>query len=83
MSKNQKSLQTLKNLLGEELYQLTMETFAGQKIMFPKDPNFDKKPDRNKQIISEYYSGVKVPELMGKYNLSDAQIYRIIERVSL
>ena len=82
MSKNQKCLQTLKNIIGEELYQLTLETFAGQKLLFPKDPDFDKKADRNKQIVSEYYSGVRVPELMERYNLSDAQIYRIIERVS-
>lgn len=80
-SKNQKSLEVLKNMLGDDLFEQAMVTFAGKRLIFPKCPDFAEKAERNKQIISEYQSGDRVPVLMKRYDLSEAQIYRIIGKV--
>ena len=81
-SKNRKSLEVLKNLLGEDLFQVTMETFAGERITFPKLYDCLDKESRNRDILSSYLSGQTVPDLKEKYNLSESQIYKIIEKTS-
>ena len=80
MSKNNRQLITLKNLLGESLFQNISNIFAGQRIIFPKDPHYLEKDDRNNRIRKEYDSGVSVSDLMDKYDLSQSQIYNIIEK---
>ena len=82
MSKNGKSLEVLKNLLGEELFLTTLNTFAGQKILFPKNPESFDRDSRNRQIQHDFREGVSVYNLMEQYDLSESQIYKILGRVS-
>ena len=71
---------TLKNLLGEALFRDVSIAFAGDRIIFPKDPEYLRKDDRNHRIRKDYDSGVSVPDLQDKYDLSQSQIYKIIEK---
>jgi len=73
-------LKTLKNLIGKEDYQSICNVFAGERIIFPKDPEYLDKDDRNQRIRNDYDSGVSVPDLKEKYDLSVSQIYNIIEK---
>ena len=84
MSKNQRSLMTLKNILGDDLFQDVSNIFAGDKIVFPKCPEHMEKENRNRCIIREYDSGqgASIPDLMEKYDLSQSQIYKILKRTS-
>lgn len=73
---------TLKNLLGDDLFQDVIHIFAGDKIVFPKNPDHMEKEHRNRCIKAEYNSGqgASIPDLMKKYDLSKSQIYKIIEQ---
>lgn len=81
-SKNGQSLEVLKNLLGEDLFQTTLEVFAGQKLSFPKNPDSVDIDRRNRKIQSEYEKGVPICRIADRNNLTKSQIYRIIEKVS-
>lgn len=83
MSKNKRSLEVLKNLIGEDLFMITMRTFAGQRLIFPKGDSFMDKEQRNRCIKEDYHSGMSVPDLMKRYELCESYIYKIIsEKVS-
>lgn len=81
-SKNGQSLEVLKNLLGDDLFQTTLEVFAGQKLSFPKNPDSVDIDRRNRKIQSEYEQGVPIGWIAHRHNLTKSQIYRIIEKVS-
>lgn len=53
---------------------------AGETIYFPAAGTPKDKQERNKQICQAYYNGVKVPELVETFGLSERQIWRIIGR---
>lgn len=84
LSKNSQQLMTLKNLLGDALFDDVIHIFAGDKIVFPKNPDHMDKGNRNRCIRQEYNEGqgVSIPDLMEKYDLSQSQIYKIIEKTS-
>ena len=82
MSKNQSSLKELKNLLGEELFRSVTETLAGQRIVFPKNPDWSDMEDRNRKIRQDYEAGKPVPVLVKQFGLSQSQIYKIIGKMS-
>lgn len=84
LSKNNQALMTLKNLLGDSLFDDVIHIFAGDKIIFPKNPDHMDKDKRNRCIRQEYNEGqgASIPDLMKKYGLSQSQIYKIIERTS-
>ena len=82
MSKNGESLEVLKNLLGENLFQVTMDTFAGQRIIFPKNPDSFDRDSRNMKILSDFERNVPVARIASRNNLTTSQVYKIIEKVS-
>ncbi len=71
---------TLKNILGEDLFQDVLHIFAGDKIVFPKCPDHMEKEQRNHCIRQDSIQGASVPDLMKKYELSQSQIYKILEQ---
>lgn len=79
-SKNSQSLTTLKNVVGDALYNTVVHVFAGEKIVFPKCPDHMEKEERNRHIQEDAEKGLSVPDLMQKYDLSQSQIYKIIGR---
>ena len=82
MSKNKRSLMTLKNILGDDLFHDVSVILAGDKVVFPKCPEHMEKEHRNRCIIREYNSGqgASIPDLMNKYDLSQSQIYKILKQ---
>ena len=53
--------------------------FAGFNLFFPeKDLNYSNKQERNRALMTDKRLGVPIADLMTKYHLSDASIYRII-----
>lgn len=81
-SKNSITLEVLKNLVGDDLFQTALKVFAGQKLLFPKNPDSIGRDSRNKQIQQDYNAGRPVTDLMKKYDLSESQIYKILGKVS-
>lgn len=81
-SKNSRTLEVLKNLVGDDLFQTVLEVFAGQKLSFPKNPDSIGRDARNKQIQIDYSAGRPVSDLVDEYDLSESQIYKILGRVS-
>ena len=84
LSKNNQQLMTLKNLLGDAMFNDVLHIFAGDKIVFPKCPDHIDKDNRNRCIRQEYNEGqgASIPDLMEKYELSKSQIYKILEKTS-
>ena len=82
ISKNKLNMMTLKNLLGAELFNQVCHVLVGEKISFPKCPDHMEKENRNKCIRQEAGTGTSISELMEKYDLSQSQIYKIIEGTS-
>ena len=80
LSKNRKQLTTLKNLLGENIYNDVIHVFAGERVVFPKCPDHLEKEERNKRIRQEAVQGASIQDLMQKYDLSKSQIYKILEQ---
>lgn len=83
-SKNSRTLEVLKNLVGDDLFQTVLEVFAGQKLSFPKNPDSIGRDARNRQIQTDYSAGRPVSDLVDEYEyeLSESQIYKILGRVS-
>ena len=63
-SKNSRTLEVLKNLVGDDLFQTALEVFAGQKLSFPKNPDSIGRDARNKQIQTDYNAGRPVSDLV-------------------
>lgn len=82
-SLNVKNLHLLKNLLGEDLFLTVADILAGQRVSFPKRIDSLDKAGRNRAILKDYDAGVKISDLMQKYELEQSQIYKIIEKTSL
>lgn len=82
MSRNGQKLTTLRNLLGESLFDDVTQVFAGDVIAFPKNHDWIDKDERNRCIKLEYNDGQGVPiqELAEKYSLSQSHTYKIIEK---
>lgn len=70
----------MKSLVDLDTYIKMSVMLAGETIYFPAAGTPKDKQERNKQICQAYYSGVKVPELIEIYGLSERQIWRIIKR---
>ena len=81
-SKNSITLEVLKNLVGDDLFQTVLEVFAGQKLSFPKNPDSIGRDARNRPIQTDYSAGRSVSDLVKKYDLSESEIYKILGRVS-
>lgn len=70
----------LKSLVDLDTYIKMSVMLAGETIYFPAAGTPKDKQERNKQICQAYYNGVKVPELVETFGLSERQIWRIIKR---
>lgn len=68
--------------LGDAAFNAFLRIASGQNIYIPK--GFDtQEPDkkiRNANIKRDYHQGMSIADLIAKYKLSRAAIYKIIER---
>ena len=79
---NMVSIKKLKSIVGEDAFQELVKEFPGRNVYIPKNFNekFHDRKKRNKQIKEDYHAGMEIHELMVKYKLSKATIYKIIEK---
>lgn len=63
--------------LGEEGAQSLVKLCADEEVYIPK-AKAHMLARRNALIVQEYTAGVKVPELVRKYGLTDRQIYNVL-----
>lgn len=78
---NMVDLEVFKKLVGEVAFQEVVTKLAGMNIYIPQniDDKYPNKVQRNEQIRLDYHTGMKVPDLILKYNLTKSRIYKIVE----
>ena len=78
---NMVDLEVFKKIVGEATFNEVVTKLAGMNIYFPQniDAKYPNKTQRNEQIRFDYYTGMKVPELISKYSLTKSRIYKIVE----
>lgn len=81
MSKNERSLNKLKSLVGAEVYVKLLNILAGETVYFPAAGTTNTKQERNRSIIEDYQEGRTYKELAELYGLSESQVRRIITEV--
>lgn len=79
-SKNQDTLDFIRNIVGEEKFMEVAAALAGERVSFPKSFQWLDKTERNKAIQSDLYGGAEIAELARKYDLSESHVYKIVEK---
>lgn len=79
-SKNQDTLDFMRNIIGEEKFMEVVSALAGERITFPRSFQWLDKNERNQAILCDFYGGADIAELAKKYDLSESHIYKIVER---
>jgi len=71
-----KIIEEIKKILGEDDTIKLVWLFSGNTVYIPKRVFFIKK--RNRIIKEKFLNGISIKELASQYNLSQRQIYRIL-----
>ncbi|WP_415536028.1 Mor transcription activator family protein [Dehalobacter sp. 4CP] len=74
-------IKKLKEVVGEVAFDELVKQLPGTNVYIPKNFNeeYHDRKKRNKYIRADYIAGMEIPDLMEKYSLSKATIYKIIE----
>jgi Mor family transcriptional regulator len=78
-NRNLANIETLKQVIGTNLFEKVVDSLGGKNLYIPPDAEFHDKQQRNKRIREDYHSGMEVHDLMVKYKLSKSRIHKIIE----
>lgn len=78
MNKNELALNALKKIVGDELFKVICDKMAGARIYIKPYTPFQSIVERNNNIKIDFLSGVDVPVLALKYDLSESRIQDII-----
>lgn len=78
MNKNELALNALKKIVGDELFKTICNKMAGARIYIKPYTPFQSIVERNNNIKIDFLSGVDVPVLALKYDLSESRIQDII-----
>lgn len=76
-------LEKLISIIGNEAFNKLLKQYPGMNVYIPKkyDERFYDRKQRNKQLREDYFvAKMEIPDLMVKYNLSKATVYKIIEK---
>jgi Mor family transcriptional regulator len=76
-------LEKLISIIGDEAFNKLVKQYPGMNVYIPKkyDRKFYDRKQRNKQLREDYFvEKMDIPDLMSKYNLSKATVYKIIEK---
>ena len=75
-------LKKLISIIGDEAFNKLVKQYPGMNVYIPKkyDRKFYDRKQRNKQLREDYFAGMDISDLMVKYNLSKATVYKIIEK---
>jgi Mor family transcriptional regulator len=78
LNKNEQALNTLRTILGEELFKIVCDNMAGMRVYIKPYTLYQSMVERNYHIKEDFYSGVGVSALAAKYNLTESRIQDII-----
>lgn len=78
-SKNQDTLDFMRNIIGEEKFLEVAAALAGERVSFPIGFQWMNKSERNESILDDFFAGKDIGALAKKYDLSESHIYKIIE----
>ncbi len=79
VNKNVENLQTLRDIVGSDQFNVILERLTGEHIYFNKRVVSPSKDERDAAIKKDYYHGIDMPELVDKYGLKLSSIYKIVE----
>ena len=79
---NYKKLRKIYLAIGEDAFNTLLRVAGGEITYLPKAFNLNDldKKSRNANIKQDYYQGMSITNLIAKYQLSRATIYKAIER---
>ena len=79
--KSQKSLEILKELVGDEKFAEIANALSGETVYFPADYEWQDKQKRNISLREDFYSGLyEISDLANKYKLSISRVYKIVQK---
>lgn len=80
LNKNEKALNTLKSIVGREVYEKLCDEMPGVNIRIPGlRGGFTSYKERNKAIREDMWNNVPMRDIAKKYGLSISHIYKIVE----
>lgn len=74
MNKNEAALNTLKSIIGDDLFRAVCDNLAGLRIYIKPYTLYQSHVERNNRIKEERLSGADWRDLAAKYNLSESRI---------
>ena len=74
MSNNEQALNTLKNIVGDDLFKIVCDRMAGIRLYIKPHTLYQSMVERNHQIREDRLSGADWCELAIKYGLSESRI---------
>ena len=79
---NRRLLHKIHAVLGDVAFNAFLRVAGGENLYIPKefDPQEPDKKTRNANINRDYYQGMNIEDLIAKYKLSKAAIYKVVER---
>lgn len=78
MNMNELLLNKLREIVGENLFKVICDNMAGARIYIKPYNIYQSIAERNNHIKEDFLSGVDVPVLAGRYDLSESRICDII-----
>jgi len=75
------AIEKLKEVVGGAAFEELVKQLPGRNVYIPKNFNeeYHDRKKRNKLLKADYHAGMQISELMDKYKLSKATIYKVIE----
>lgn len=82
MNNNAQNLQTLRNIVGNDLYIIISNQLDGKLLAFNSYScqGFVSKEEQNAAIKRDYYHGMTWDELQNKYGLTMSALYKITQK---
>lgn len=74
LNKNEIALNTLKGIIGDELFKVVCDNLAGMQIYIKPYTLYQNAVERNSHIKEDRLSGADWCDLAEKYNLSESRI---------
>lgn len=78
MNRNELALNTLKGIVGDELFKVICDTMPGERLYIKPYTLYQSMVERNRNIKEDFYSGMDWGELAVKYSLSESRIKDIL-----
>ena len=82
MNRNSKNLKILQMIVGTEAFHQIINQLQGESIYISSFSCYPSKQERDQALKDDFYkSGLLIPELCLKYQISECAVYKILEQV--